>query len=496
MTDSSLHPVWRRSPLATYRPRLASDLHVDVVVVGGGITGVTTALLLAEAGQSVCLLEARRFGAGVTGASTAHVTEAIDTRYHELKSRFGPDGARLVRSSSRDAIEKVAQLAQGVDCGFERVNGYLYTELQPQLDELDTELLAATQAGASVERCEVPLDVPAFGGICFADQAQLDPVAYLGALAARLERTGAHIHEGVSMLDVESKADVHVTTDAGPVVHATAVVLATHAPFAKLTLQLNLTQYRSYAVAGRSTRPPPGLFWDMADPYHYVRSAKLGLEHYCIVGGADHRTGELPEGGPAAPFQELEAYAAQFGVRPEARWSAQVVESADGLPFIGRPDPDQPIYVATGFGGNGISFGTLSAMLISDAIQGRSNPYAELYRANRFKAAAIGTVLSENLDTAVHALADHVRATSPLCAQEIEAGTGAVVKHGSERLAVYRDQDGTAHALSSVCTHMGCQVAFNSIERSWDCPCHGSRFDIDGTVLDGPATKPLEKRKL
>jgi glycine/D-amino acid oxidase-like deaminating enzyme/nitrite reductase/ring-hydroxylating ferredoxin subunit len=493
---TDLDPVWQRSPLGTYRPRLASDLHVDVVVVGGGVTGVTTALLLAEAGKRVCLLEARRFGAGVTGASTAHVTEAIDTRYHELRSRFGQDGARLVRASSRDAIEKIAQLSHGMDCGFERVNGYLYTELQPQMSELDAELLAAKQAGASVEACQVPLDVPSFGGICFADQAQIDPVAYVSALASRLERTGAHIHEGVSMLDVETESGVRVITDAGPVVHAQAVVLATHAPFAKLTLQLKLTQYRSYAVAGRSTRPPPGLFWDMADPYHYVRSAKLGLEHYCIVGGADHRTGELPEGGPAAPFQELEAYAAQLGVRSEARWSAQVVESADGLPFIGRPDADQPLYVATGFGGNGISFGTLAAMLISDAIQGRSNPYAELYRANRFKASAIGTVLSENLDTAVHALADHVRATSPLCAQELEPGTGAVVKHGSERLAVYRDDDGVAHALSAVCTHLGCQVAFNPIERSWDCPCHGSRFAVDGTVLDGPATKPLEKRKL
>jgi glycine/D-amino acid oxidase-like deaminating enzyme len=216
---TDLDPVWQRSPLGTYRPRLASDLHVDVVVVGGGVTGVTTALLLAEAGKRVCLLEARRFGAGVTGASTAHVTEAIDTRYHELRSRFGQDGARLVRASSRDAIEKIAQLSHGMDCVFERVNGYLYTELQPQMSELDAELLAAKQAGASVEACQVPLDVPSFGGICFADQAQIDPVAYVSALASRLERTGAHIHEGVSMLDVETESGVRVITDAGPVVH-------------------------------------------------------------------------------------------------------------------------------------------------------------------------------------------------------------------------------------------------------------------------------------
>lgn len=496
MTSRTTAPIWTRSPATTYRPRLAADLEVDVVVVGGGITGVTTALLLAEAGKNVCLLEGRRFGAGVSGASTAHVTEAVDTRYHELESRFGRDGARLVRASSRDAIEKIAELARDVNCDFERVNGYLYTELEPQLAELDAELAAATRAGASVERCDVPLDVPAFAGICFADQAQLDPVAYLGALALRLERSGAHVHEGVSMLDVETKKSVEVTTDAGPTVRAQAIVLATHAPFAKLTLQLNLAQYRSYALAGPCARPPSGLFWDMADPYHYIRNAKMGLERYVIIGGSDHRTGELPEGGPAAPFQELEAYAERLGVRPEARWSAQVVESADGLPFIGRPNEDEPLYVATGFGGNGVSFGTLSAMLISDAILGRSNRFADLYRANRFKPSALGTVLSENLDTAVHALADHVRAPSHLGAMELEPGTGAIIKHGSERLAVYRDDAGTAHAVSCICTHMGCQVAFNPIERSWDCPCHGSRFDIDGRVLDGPATKPLEKRSL
>jgi Rieske Fe-S protein len=273
------------------------------------------------------------------------------------------------------------------------------------------------------------------------------------------------------------------------------VVLATHAPFAKLTLQLKLAQYRSYVVAGRVASTPPGLFWDMADPYHYVRRALVDGYNYAVLGGEDHRTGAQPDGGSDAPYQRLAAYASRFGVPAEVRWSAQVVESADGLPFIGKPDPDRSLYVATGFGGNGTTFGTLSAMIISDELLGRPNPFAELYRASRSKPlASLGAVVTENLDTAVHAVVDHLRPVSHAPISEIAIGEGRVVKENGERLAVYRDQDGKLHALSSICTHQGCQVAFNALERSWDCPCHGSRFDIDGRVLDGPATRPLEKR--
>jgi glycine/D-amino acid oxidase-like deaminating enzyme/nitrite reductase/ring-hydroxylating ferredoxin subunit len=493
----STHPVWPAPAPASssFRPPLASDLHVDVVVVGGGITGLTTALLLAEAGRSVCLLEGRTLGSGVTGATTAHLTEAVDTRYHELESSFGRDGARLVRASSRDAIEKIAELAQG-GCGFERVDGYLFTELAPRVEELEAELIAAERAGASVERCELPLSLPALACICFGNQAQLEPRAYVSMLDARLARTGAHVFEGVSMLDVESQGAMRVVTDLGHAVSADAVVLATHAPFAKLTLQLELAQYRSYVLAGRVANFPRGLFWDMADPYHYVRTATLGGESYAIVGGGDHRTGELPKAGADAPFRELESYAAGLGVQAETRWSAQVVEPADGLPFIGRPNPDRPLYVATGFAGNGTTFGTLAAMIITDSILKRDNPYAELYRANRFKAGSLGAVLSENVDTAVHAVTDHLRPVSHEPLATLAVGEGRILRHAGEKLAVYRDSSGTLHALSSVCTHQGCQVAFNPVERSWDCPCHGSRFDVDGRVLDGPATKPLEKRSV
>jgi glycine/D-amino acid oxidase-like deaminating enzyme/nitrite reductase/ring-hydroxylating ferredoxin subunit len=489
--------VWGNCGTARSFESLGAELRVDVAIIGGGITGLTTALLLSEAGKRVALLEARQLGCGVTGSTTAHLTEAVDMRYHRLISKFGLEGARGVRASSRDAIELIAKLSQHAapDCSFERLNGYLFTEARDKLDELESELQAAAHAGASVERAMAPLPFGVAGGICFADQAQLNPTPYLNGIVERLASGRVRLFENVSMLDIEGLGPLRVVTDRGFGVVADAVVLATHAPFAKLTLQLKLAQYRSYVVAGRVASTPPGLFWDMADPYHYVRRALVDGYSYAIVGGGDHRTGEVPKGGPDAPYVALEAYAARLGVPAEKRWSAQVVESADGLPFIGKPDSDRNVYVATGFGGNGMTFGTLSAMLITDGILGRPNPYAELYRANRAKPlAALSAVVSENVDTALHLVGDHVRSVSTGPIAELPIGEGRVIKDNGERLAVYRDHDGKVHALSSVCTHQGCQVAFNAVERSWDCPCHGSRFDIDGRVLDGPATKPLEKR--
>jgi glycine/D-amino acid oxidase-like deaminating enzyme/nitrite reductase/ring-hydroxylating ferredoxin subunit len=477
-------------------PALSENIQVDVAVVGGGITGVTTALLLAEGGKRVALLEGRRLGAGVTGHTTAHLTEVVDTRYHELESKWGRDAARLVRASSRAAIEKIAELASAVECGFERVNGYLFTDQDSQLEELGAELEAALRAGATVERSEVPLPLPVRGALSFANQAQFHPLAYLDGLVQRLARTNAQVFEGVRLLSYETKDRLKLELDSPHQVTADALVLATHAPFASLKLQLELAQYRSYAVAGRLANPPRGLFWDMADPYHYIRAAAVDGANFVIVGGGDHRTGTVPEGGPGAPFQGLSELAAALGAETEARWSAQVVESADGLPFIGKPDPDQEVYVAQGFAGNGMTFGTLSALLISDGLLRRDTPFADLYRADRLKPmAAAAAIVAENAETAGHLVSGHLRPVSHEPVADLPRGEGRIVKHDGQKLAVYRDPQGGVHALSALCTHQGCQVAFNAVERSWDCPCHGSRFDIDGAVLHGPAMKPLEKRQ-
>lgn len=492
----STMPLWSRT--SQRFPALEADLHTEVAVVGGGITGVTTALLLAEQGKRVALLETRRLGAGVTGATTAHLTEALDARYHQLESDFGLEGSRLARASSRAAIEKIAELSSGVDCGFERVPGYLFGDQEHHLAVLDAELLAAERAGAQVRRSnEVPLPLPVRGAVVFDNQAQFRPLDYLAALGARLAAASVQVFEGVTVLDVETKGQLRLQTSSGHSVTADAVVLATHAPFQSLQLQLELAQYRSYVVSGPVSTPVDGLFWDLADPYHYIRTANVDGQHFLIVGGGDHRTGTLPEGGAAAPYWELDALAAKLGARPGERWSAQVAEPSDGLPFIGKMDRNVELYVAQGFAGNGMTFGTLSAMLISDALLGRDNPYAELYRADRFKPlASAAAVALENAETAAHLVTGHVKPVSDEPLDALAVGEGRIVKADGKKLAVYRDHDGALHAVSALCTHQGCVVAFNPMECSWDCPCHGSRFDIDGGVLDGPAKKPLEKSSL
>lgn len=495
----STHPLWSRSSLRPFS-RLAGDAHTEVAVVGGGITGLTTALLLAEAGKRVTLLETRRLAAGVSGSTTAHLTEALDTRYHQLESKFGHDGAALARASSREAIERIALFASlnGGDCGFERLNGYLFAADESQLAELDAELLAAERAGADVTReNDLPAPMRARGTLVFANQAQFRPTDYLAGLAARLAKTDTRVCEGVTVMNVEGEGQLKLETDLGYTVTADAVVLATHAPFQNLKLQLELAQYRSYVVSGPSARPLGGLFWDMNDPYNYYRSTTIDGQNYLMVGGGDHRTGTVPEGGPDAPFQQLVTLCEGLGSTATERWSAQVAEPSDGLPFIGKPDANSEIYVAQGFSGNGMTFGTLSAMLISDALLGRANRYAELYRADRFKPlASAAAVLSENAETAAHLVAGHVKPVSDRPLAELARGEGCILKKDGKKLAVYRDQEGAVHAVSALCTHQGCQVAFNAVEQSWDCPCHGSRFDVDGRVLDGPAKKPLQKHDL
>lgn len=475
-------------------------MHAEVAVIGGGITGLTTAVLLAEAGKRVTLLEARRLGAGVSGKTTAHLTEALDTRYHDLESKFGSEGAALARASSREAIEKIASFAASgqLDCGFERLDGYLFASKDSELPELEAELAAAQRAGATVRQTStVPLPLDATSALVFSNQAQFRPLDYLRLLAARLRQTDAQVFENVLVSKVENEGVFRLETSVGRTLTADAVVVATHAPYQTTKLELQLAQYRSYVVSGPIAQPLGGLFWDLADPYHYFRSTTLDGQHYLLVGGADHRTGTQPEAGADAPFKELEALAARFGCQVSNRWSAQVAEPADGLPFIGQPDAKAPMYLAQGFSGNGMTFGTLAAMIISDQLLGRENRYAKLYRADRFKLlASAGAVVTENAETTGHLVAGHLKPVSAEPLSEIAKGDGRIVKVDGKRLAVCRDSDGRLHAVSAICTHQGCQVAFNAVEQSWDCPCHGSRFDIDGGVLDGPAEKPLEKHSV
>jgi len=488
--------VWTNSAPANHYPRIATDLEVDVAIVGGGITGVTAALLLADGGKSVAVLESGRIGNGVSARSTAHVTEAVDTRYTELERR-DPGLARAVCESSRAAINLMARLAQHCDrqAGFRRVPGYLFSEDPEQGPALEDEAAAARRAGAQVEVCEVPLPLAQGHGVRFDDQAELDPVAYVQGLARLAARSSALVFEESLVVGLKAGDRVRVELEHGASVTATDVILASHAPFTKASFQTKISQYRSYVVAAPLATPLDALFWDTADPYHYIRSASRGDANYVLVGGEDHKTGHDPAGGPRGPFERLADYSRRLGWEPSLHWSAQVVESVDGLPYIGQPTEGERVHVATGFGGNGTTFGTLAALILCDQLLGKENPYAPVYRATRVKpATSLPNLLRENVDFPLQLLRDRVHGAQARSAAEIAKGEGAVLELEGERIAVYRDDTGALHAVSAVCTHLGCLVQFNASERSWDCPCHGSRFGVDGAVLDGPANQRLARR--
>ena len=494
--------VWSaEAERAQGHPRLAGEVRVDVAVIGGGITGVTTAYLLKRAGKKVAIIEARRIGQGETGRTTAHLTVAMDQRYRSIMSKFGNAGARAVFDSQRAALQRIEALVGelSIDCQFERVPGYLFGETDEQRDEIESEAAACQELGIPVVLTrEVPLPFAVRVALRFEDQAQMHPIRYLLALADTIPGKGSQIFEESPVLEVNEDEPCRIVTEGGAVL-ADHVVVAAHVPISnRVFLHTKIAAYRTYVVAARMEGAgPAGLFWDTQDPYHYVRShrARDGAD-LLIVGGEDHKVGQDAEAG--ARFDRLEAYVrARFGRLPiEDRWSGQIIEPVDGLPYIGRNSLSSRTYVATGYAGQGMTSGTVAAMILCDQVQGIDNPYAELYDATRIKPfAAAKEFVRENVDFPTHLVGDRLRRHDHPAAS-LPAGEGAVLTIGGERLAVYRHPAGELHALSPVCTHLGCLVNWNTAEKSWDCPCHGSRFDPSGQVLNGPAVANLEARDL
>ncbi len=489
--------LWTQGATLPEFPTLDRDFDTEVAVVGGGIAGVTAALLLARGGKRVVLIEARRIGSGETGFTTAHLTEVLDARYHVLESKFGKEGAQLAAASSRAAIERIEAFVDelAIDCSFVRVPGFLVARTEAQRGELAKEL-------ESLERClssaawtdAFPLPMEAAGVVRVEHQARIHPLEYLNALVAAFVDAGGRIFENTRLLDVDDGTPCRVTTTGG-VVTARDVLVLTNSPVSsKFAFHTKVANYRSYVLALRLRQAfPDALVWDMEDPYHYLRKQESAQGSFLMVGGEDHKTGQRDDS--IQSYQRLGEWAAtHFGpIEIEARWSGQIVEPADGLPFIGKNADAEHVFTATGFSGNGITFGTLAAMVLSDAVFERKSPFAELYDANRHKPfAQAREVFTENLNVAARVVKDRFVPGELDGADEIPRGEGRLVRAHGKVLAVYRDDAGETHVRSAACTHLGCIVRWNDAERSWDCPCHGSRFDVDGAVLNGPATAALD----
>jgi len=487
---------------------LDGESTADVVVVGVGVTGLTTACLLAEAGASVVVLDRGRLARVDSGHTTAHLTMVTDARLSGLVRSFGDDHAQAVWDAGLAALAEIERLVAelDIDCDFETVPGFLHLRpaddpAAPRADEageLRTEAEIAEELGFDAA-FEPAVPLHATPGVRFERQARIHPLRYLAGLARAAVERGVRIRED-SGAERFHEEPLRVDTRRGSVSCA-EVVVATHNPLvgvagstAATLLQTKLALYTSYVVAGYVPRGvvPDALFWDTGEPYRYLRLQPDGERDLVILGGEDHKTGQ--ETDTRDRYARLEAALAATlpGVELCRRWSGQVIETPDGLPFIGPIAERQ--FVATGFGGNGLTFGTLAARMAADRFLGRRNPWSGLFAVER-KAIRRGIwrYLTENADYPYYLLRDRFAGAEGRSLRSVPRGQGRVVELRGQKVAAFRDDRGRLTVRSAICTHLGCVVAWNDAERTWDCPCHGSRFHPDGRVISGPAESPLDE---
>jgi len=483
-------------------PSLDRDLQADVVVIGAGLTGITTAYLLKKEGAKVVLLDRQRCAGADTGHTTAHLTYVTDKRLFELVDQWGKDSARRFWEAGSAAIDEIFDIARAehVDCELKWVPGYLHARLEKERaddrDTLEKDFHFARELGFKAEFVEaVPYALRP--GVRFEGQAKFHPLKYLGPLLDRINGDGSYVFENTEASEIESNP---LAVHAGRFkICCSYLVIATHNPlvgksgmFRATLFQSKLLLYTSYVLG--ATLPagalPEALFWDTTDPYYYLRVDRHADHDYIIFGGKDEKTGQ--EKGPK--FEALEAVLKR--VLPQAqvqhRWLGQVVETNDGLPFIGESAGQQ--FIATGFCGNGFTLGTLSALMARDRFLGRPNPWYELFAVSRKKFhGGAWRYLAENLDYPYYFLRDRLRHVPEESPDKLKLGEGKIVQIDGKKAAAYRGNDGKLTLLSPVCTHLGCLVRWNDADSTWDCPCHGSRFRPTGEVFAGPAESPLEK---
>jgi glycine/D-amino acid oxidase-like deaminating enzyme/nitrite reductase/ring-hydroxylating ferredoxin subunit len=502
---------WERTATKFHSAPLAEDITADVCIIGAGIAGVTTAYLLAREDRDVVLMDDGPVGGGMTGRTTAHLVNALDDRYCEIEKMLGDECARLSAESHTAAIDLVEKIvrAENIDCDFERLDGYLFLPPGGSISDLKCELEAALRAGLAVERVDrLPIgNFNTDGVLRFSRQAQFHPLKYLSGLARAIVARGGRIFTGTRVVKIEDGERTRIETPDGHVVTAKAAVVATNCPINdRLVIHSKQAPYATYVLGLRVTRETEhALFWDTAQtaedekqalgpvPYHYVRFARDDHGDVLIVGGEDHKSGQAEDFEQR--FAKLERWTHDhfpFVGDVTDRWSGQVMEPVDGVAYIGRNPGDKNVYVVTGDSGNGITHGTIAGILIVDLIARRENPWTKLYDPSRktLKPVVVADYIAENANVAAQ-MRDYVT-PGETSAEKINAGEGALLREGVKKIAVYRDENGALHKFSAVCPHLKCIVRWDDAEKTWDCPCHGSRFDALGRVLNGPAISDLE----
>ncbi len=487
--------LWVRTTPAPSFPPLDRDITVDVAVVGAGIAGLTVARMLAGEGATVAVVDAGPVGAGVTGYTTAKITSLHTLIYASLRKSFGIERTAAYAAANQAAVQTVRDMASadGIECDLEEAPAFTYTLDDGQVESIEKEVDAAQEAGLTATfttDTELPYSVKA--AIRVGEQAQFHPRKFCLGLADAIVGAGGAVHAHTRALTLD---DGHVLHTDGGTVRAEAVIVATHIPFVDTGGYFGrMEPKRSYAVAARPRgERPRGMYISADEPTRSIRSTADG---WLVLGGEGHKVGH--DADTTERYASLEAWAAEhFDTEPiEHRWSAQDYAPADGLPYVGRLPGLDGAFVATGFGKWGMSNGVAAALILTDLVQGRPNPWAEAFDSTRLAPKqSVKDVLMANVDVVKRFVGDRIAGLRTPAADDLEPGSGGLVSLGDETVAAFRDEDGTLHAVSPTCTHLGCRVSFNTAERSWDCPCHGSRFDVDGHVLQGPAVKDLAPKQ-
>ena len=498
--DGATISLWQQGmPDYSPKPARLQNQHFDVLIAGGGATGLTTALQLQKAGKKCIVAEAHTLCFGTTGGTTSHLNSFFDNSYDNIRSDFGEEGARAAAKAAAQALELYRQNVEQyqIDCGYAVKDGYVYAKDEKQSEQLDKILEASKQAGVDVaytDRIPVPEDF--VKAIVYHDQAQVHATGYVFALAKAFEKAGGVIVQNCMVKDFKGDETLEINTSQGDV-KADILIWATHIPPGVNLLHFRCAPYRSYAMAVtlKDDAYPDGLCYDVYDPYHYYRTQEVDGKKYLIAGGEDHKTAHMEH--TETCFRNLEAHVRKiFNVDQIAfLWSSQYFEPADGLAYIGHlPGNPKNVLVATGFGGNGMIYSHIAAITLTDLITKGESEFEKLFNPDRLKpVAGFANFVKENVDVVKEFIGKRLEREKIDSLADLAPGEGKLVKYDGKAIALYKDEHGGLHAVSTICPHAKCSVGWNSAEKSWDCPCHGSRFNIDGEVLTGPARQGLEQ---
>lgn len=471
----------------------------DCIIIGAGITGITAALILRNSGKNVLLIDAHNIGYGTTGGTSAHINTFADTTYKEAENAFGEKGAIHFAGAVNSGFDIIRKNIENytIECDFEEKPGYVYAEDDDQVKQLENLYDGTLKVNVPILYVDnIPIPIPFKKAVLLPGQAQFHPLKYILGLLEAYIAAGGLIVQDVKIEKIKSEDGIHSASAGEKIFKSRNIIYATHIPPGVNVFSFRCAPYRSYVLAVKLNDDayPKALVYDMRDPYHYFRTHTIEGQELLLIGGNDHKTGH---DDPEKAFEELEIYARKYFKisSVQYKWSSQYYIPVDGLPYVGQiPFYAEGIYCATGYNGNGMMLSSISAEILAETILGKQHPYAELFSTTRIKPVdGFSEFIKENADVVYHFVADRLSVTETDSLKQLEPGTGKVVKLDGRKVAAFRDEKGEIHALNPVCTHAACIVNWNQEEKSWDCPCHGARYDIGGRVLNGPAERNLEK---